>query len=81
MKRILIVVMLATSLIGSVPLFAAEAGKAGKAGTTSAQAPKDTVFNRLSNFLDGFDRPMTRRGNQQGFWQATADWMRNINKE
>jgi hypothetical protein len=81
MKKMTMILMIVALLTGSVPLFAAEAGKTDKAGAVSAQAPKDTVFNRLSNFLSGFDRPMTRRGNQQGFWQATADWMRNINKE
>ena len=78
MTAIFILVLL---LAGSVPLFAAESKKPDASGVSVTQAPKDTVFNRISNFLSGFDRAYTRRDNKQGFWNATADWMRNINKE
>ena len=82
MKKILIFFILASSLIGSAPLFAAQAKDAPKAsGVSVSQAPKDTIFNRLSDFFSEFDKTYARRGNKQGFWDATADWMRNINKQ
>lgn len=42
---------------------------------------KKTIFNSVSDYLSTLDRPFTRPGNKQGFWDATADWVRNINKE
>lgn len=45
-----------------------------------APAPGKTVFNRVSDYFSTFDRPFKRPGNKQGFWEATADWMRNIDK-
>ena len=71
MKKILSIFVLASLLTGSAPVSAAEAPKQAK----------DTVFNRASNFFSGFDRGYQRRGNRQGFCAATADWIRNINKE
>ena len=70
MKRMMIIFVAAFVLIGSAQLFAADNKNAGK-----------TVFNSLSDFFSTFDRPFTRQGNKQNFWNATADWMRNINKE
>ena len=71
MKKIAAVFALAILLTNSAPLFAAE----------SKEAPKKTPFNCLSDFFSTFDRPMTRQGNQQNFWNSTADWIRNIDKE
>ena len=82
MKRKVIIFILASFLAGTVPLFAAETKDAPKAsGVSVTQAPKDTIFNRLSDFFSEFDKTYARRGNKQGFWNATADWVRNINKE
>ena len=82
MKRKAIIFILASFLISSAPLFAAETKDAPKASVVSVtQAPKDTIFNRLSDFFSEFDKTYARRGNKQGFWDATADWMRNINKQ
>ena len=81
MKKIAIIFILASFLTGLVPLFAAETKKPDNAGVSVTQAPKDTVFNRLSDFFSEFDKTYARRGNKQGFWNATADWMRNINKQ
>ena len=82
MRKIAVIFILASFLSGSAPLFAAETKDAPKAsGVSVTQAPKDTIFNRLSDFFSEFDKTYARRGNKQGFWNATADWMRNINKE
>ena len=82
MKRIAIIFILASFLAGSAPLFAASAKSvSASSGVSVTQAPKDTIFNRLSDFFSEFDKTYTRRGNKQGFWNATADWMRNINKQ
>ena len=82
MKRIAIIFILASFLAGTAPLFAVQAKDASNvSGVSVAQAPKDTIFNRLSDFFSEFDKTYTRRGNKQGFWDATADWMRNINKQ
>ena len=72
MKKIMTVFVLAAVLITSAVFvsFAADDKSAEK-----------TVFNSLSNFFSTFDRPFTRQGNKQNFWNATADWVRNINKE
>lgn len=45
------------------------------------RTPKKTVFNALSEYFSMFDRPFRRAGNKQGFCNATADWLRNIDKE
>ena len=82
MKKRAIIFISALLLTSSAPLFAAETKDASNAsGVSVTQAPKDTIFNRLSDFLSEFDKTYTRRGNKQGFWDATADWMRNINKQ
>ena len=82
MRKIAIIFILASFLIGLAPLFAAETRDASRAsGISVTQAPKDTIFNRLSDFFSEFDKTYARRGNKQGFWDATADWMRNINKQ
>ena len=82
MKKIAVIFILASFLAGLSPLFAVETKDAPKAsGVSVTQAPKDTIFNRLSDFFSEFDKTYARRGNKQGFWDATADWMRNINKE
>ena len=82
MKRIAIIFILVSFLAGLVPLFAVEAGDAPKVSVVSVtQVPNDTIFNRLSNFFSEFDKTYSRRGNKQGFWDATADWLRNINKQ
>ena len=81
MKKIGIIFILASFLASFTPLFATDAKDAPKAcGVSVTQAPKDTIFNRLSDFFSEFDKTYARRGNKQGFWDATADWMRNINK-
>ena len=82
MKRKAIIFIFTLFLAGSAQLFAAETKDAPKAsGVSVTQAPNDTVFNRLSDFFSEFDKTYARRGNKQGFWDATADWMRNINKQ
>ena len=79
MKKILTIFILAVVLTSSAPLFAADSKNAASTAATAGQ-PKKTVFNNLSNFLSGFDRPFKRPGNKEGFWNATASWVRNINK-
>lgn len=82
MKTIIIILILAAILAGSVPLLAVETKAApATSGVSVTQAPKETVFNHLSDFFSEFDKTYARRGNKQGFWNATADWMRNINKQ
>ena len=82
MKKIAMIFILTSFLAGSAPLFAIETKDAPNApGVSAAEAPKDTIFNRASNFLSEFDKTYSRRGNKQGFWDATADWLRNINKQ
>ena len=82
MKKIAIIFILASLLMGIAPIFAAQTKDAPKApGVSVTAAPKDTIFNRLSDFFSEFDKTYARRGNKQGFWDATADWMRNINKQ
>jgi len=81
MKKIAVILILAALLTGSESLLAAETKKAENSGVTVTQAPKETVFSHLSDYFSSFDRAYTRRGNKQGFWNATADWVRNINKE
>ena len=80
MKKIVTVFVLAAVLATSAPLFAAESKNAGDASAQPVTTPGKTVFNSLSDFFSTFDRPFTRPGNKQGFLNATADWMRNINK-
>ena len=82
MKKIAMVFILASFLTACAPLFAVETKDAPKvSGVSVTQAPKDTIFNRMSDFFSEFDKTYARRGNKQGFWDATADWMRNINKQ
>ena len=82
MKKITTIFILAGLLLGAVPLIAAETKDAAPAsGVSVTEAPRDTVFNRLSDFFSEFDKTYSRRHNKQGFWDATADWMRNINKQ
>ncbi|GEM_PF-5901025 len=77
MKKIISISVLAVLLAVSAPLFAAD----GQANNNSnAQTPKKTFFNRCSEFFSTFDRPFTRPGNKQNFWNATSDWLKNINK-
>jgi len=80
-KKIIVIFILASFLAAFTPLFAAETKKPDNAGVSVTQVPRDTVFNRLSDFFSEFDKTYARRGNKQGFWDATADWMRNINKQ
>lgn len=88
MKKIITAFILIVTFTGSAPSFAAETKNAPAAvpaaASASAQAnelgPLDTPFNRISLFLSGFDRGFSRRGNKDGFWNATAKWMRGINK-
>jgi len=77
MKKIISAFVLAGLLISSTLLFAADGRKNGSPG---AQAPKKTFFNRASEFFSTFDRPFTRPGNKQNFWNATSDWLKNIDK-
>ena len=64
------------------PAFAAETkNEPASSGVSVTQAPKETVFSHLSDYFSSFDKAYARRGNKQNFWNATADWMRNINKE
>ena len=83
MKKIMTVFVLAAILITSAVFvsFAADDKNAGNTSTQSLKTPGKTIFNSLSDFFSTFDRPFTRQGNKQNFWNATADWMRNINKE
>ena len=83
MKKITITLILAALLAGlSHPLLAAETkNMPAHSGLSAAQEPKETIFNHLSDFFSEFDKTYARRGNKQGFWDATADWMRNINKQ
>ncbi|MFA6320639.1 MAG: hypothetical protein WCY36_02140 [Candidatus Omnitrophota bacterium] len=75
MKKIIGIFVL-TVLFMSSGLSFAEETKA-----TAVKPAKKTIFNAISNYLSTLDRPFTRPGNKQGFWNATADWMRGINKE
>ena len=72
MKKIIAISLVVSFIAVSAPAFAAN---------SAGQIPKTTIFNRLSGFFSTFDRPFTRPGNKQGFWQSTADWVKNINKE
>ena len=84
MKRMMIVFALSALLITSAPLFAADSKDTANTCNSCVQTmktPGKTIFNSLSDFFSTFDRPFTRPGNKQGFWNATADWMRNINKQ
>ena len=81
MKKIAAILVLAVFLTGSTLLFAAEAKRPGSPGASPAPQAKKTVFNSLSDFFSTFDRPFTRPGNKEGFWNATASWVRNINKD
>ena len=78
MNKIVTIFVLTVFLTGSTPLFAAETKKADS--PAAAGQSKKTVFNNLSNFLSGFDRPFKRPGNKQPFFTATADWLKNIDK-
>jgi len=78
MKKIAAILILTVFLTGSTSLFAADAKGPG---APAVIAPKKTVFNSLSDFFSTFDRPFTRPGDKEGFWNATASWIRNINKE
>ena len=80
MRKIIIVLVSASILIISVPLFAAESAKADSANSSAAAAPKKSVFNRMSEFFSTFDRPFTRPSNTQGFWNSTASWIKKIDK-
>ena len=71
MKKIIAILTLAIVMAGSSPALAVENG---------AKAPGNTVFNKVSDYFSTFDRPFARPGNKQGFWNATADWLRNIDK-
>ena len=81
MKRIVTIFMLAIFLASAAPAFAAGTGSACNSCAQAAQEPKKTIFNSLSDFFSTFDRPFTRPGNKQGFWNATADWLRGIDKQ
>ncbi|MDO8525614.1 MAG: hypothetical protein Q7S07_03910 [Candidatus Omnitrophota bacterium] len=82
MRKMAIVFAAAFVLIGSSSLFAIETRPADNSTAVDAMSsPGDTVFNRLSSFFSEFDKTFTRRGNKQGFWNATGDWLRNINKQ
>ena len=82
MKRKTAIFILVSFLAGSTPIFAVDTVDAPKVSVVSVtQVPNDTIFNRLSNFFSEFDKTYSRRGNKQGFWDATASWMRNINKQ
>jgi len=78
MKKIFIFFVIAVVLMGSSALFGAESKK--PAATVAKPAGK-TVFNRLSDFFSTFDRPFTRPKNKEGFCNATANWIKNIDKE
>ena len=81
MKRTATIFILAIFLTGAAPVFAVDTKSMDNPGVQAAQEPKKTVFNALSDFFSTFDRPFARPGNKQGFWNATADWMRGINKQ
>ena len=51
------------------------------AAAHSARLEGNTIFQKCSSLLSNFDKTYSRRHNKQGFWNATADWMRNINKQ
>ncbi|MDD5135806.1 MAG: hypothetical protein PHX20_04090 [Candidatus Omnitrophica bacterium] len=80
MKRVISILTLAAMLATSAPLFAAESKNAAATAVKSGQAPKRSIFNRMSDFFSTFDRPFKRPGNKQGFCAATADWLKNIDK-
>ena len=82
MKKIAVMFIAVFFLSGLSTGFAAEAKNTGPSGASARPAPaNNTIFNSLSGFFSTFDRPFTRAGNKEGFWNATANWMRNINKE
>lgn len=81
MKKMMTILTLAALLAAFPPILAAETRSVpATSGLLAPQEPKETIFNHLSDFFSGFDKTYARRGNKQGFWAATADWMRNINK-
>ena len=47
---------------------------------SSTIAPKKTIFTHLSDYFSMFDRSFKRPGNKQGFFDATADWLRHVDK-
>jgi hypothetical protein len=76
MKKISVIFVLAI-LFTCSQLFAAE----NKDENQAAYKQKKTVFNSLSDFFSTFDRPFKRPDNKQGFWEATADWVKTIDKQ
>ncbi len=81
MKKVTTIFVLTAILMTSAPLFAADSKDAANSAAPAVKAPKKTVFNALSDYFSMFDKPFTRKDNKQGFWDATADWMRNIDKQ
>jgi hypothetical protein len=80
MKKVLVILVLAIVLAGSTLAIAAESKSPEASATTPDKAQGKSIFNSLSDFFSTFNRPFTRPGNKQGFCNATADWIRNINK-
>ncbi len=75
MKKLASIFIFIIFLSGTVTGFALDAK------ITEAKPAKKTVFNAVSDYLSTLNRPFSRPGNKQGFWQATADWLKTINKE
>jgi hypothetical protein len=71
MKKMIAILMLAVVMAGSTMAMADDA---------SAKPRANTIFNALSDFFATFNRPFTRPDNKQNFCNATADWIKNINK-
>ena len=80
MKKIIAIFAIAVIMAASTLAIAADNKSAGNPTAPAAKAHGKSIFNTLSDFFSTFDRPFARPGNKQGFYNATADWVRNINK-
>ena len=67
------------SLVSVTPVPPAPTAPAEVAHTAGLEG--NTIFQKCSSLLSNFDKTYSRRHNKQGFWDATASWMRNINKQ
>ncbi|MFA5143554.1 MAG: hypothetical protein WC522_05250 [Candidatus Omnitrophota bacterium] len=79
MKKMMPILISIVILAVSAPLFAADSDQSG-ASAAASPAHKKSIFNHLSDYFSMFDRPFKRPGNKQTFFTATADWLKNIDK-
>ena len=75
MKKSIVIFISALFLSGAALSFAADTKP------MAAKPANKTVFSAVSDYFAGFNKPFMRPGNKQNIWNATADWIRHINKE